>query len=115
MDSINDKVIRLLKSGLFTHELAECEILAHKDLIHEISTLCKETGIFKHSLEKYEECKKMFKDDKIRNAYMWFLNRICTAPTDLHRDCSVRWCLPIVDDFIQEKFATEGKNEEEKN
>jgi hypothetical protein len=73
-------------------------------LIHEISNACRETPLFKDNKERYREFKKEFdnSEDKIVESYTWFMERIVSAPTRIHMISSVRLCLPIVDDFIQE-------------
>lgn len=80
-------------------------ILSQRDLISEISDACREAPIFKENQERYQEFKEGFKgsEDKVLEAYTWFLNRIVQSPTQYHMIASVRLCLPIVDDFIKEE------------
>ena len=87
-------------------EWIERVVLKNSQLIHEISEACRETEIFKRNIDTYTDFKKNFKDKdhKIANAYYWFLDRLVKSPTHFHRLGSVRLCLPIVDDFIQEYF-----------
>lgn len=70
-----------------------------KQLIHDISQICKDFDIVKQNAEKSEEYAKGLTAEQI---YIDMLNKIVAAPTRLHMLMSARMLIPVINKKLQD-------------
>lgn len=87
-----------------THDEIFAFLSDNRSLIKDISNDARGTGLFEKSKDQYLEFKtNILKDESspeknVVDAYMWVLDRIINAPTQIHMKSAVLLCMPIVDD-----------------
>lgn len=76
----------------------------NRELVGNIAAAARSTGLFEKSDQQYAEFKvNLLKPEKrveenVANAYLWVLDRIVNAPTQLHTKSAVALCMPLVDE-----------------
>lgn len=84
-----------------THDM----LVAQADTIRDISAKCRETGLFKHSREQFDEFVAAIEadtapEDRLEHSWTWLMNRIVAAPTSLHMNGAIVLTMPIVERYL---------------
>jgi hypothetical protein len=82
-----------------------------KDDFQAVTDIVKETPIYKDNIYKINEFIEQIKKDypvkleRCRYAYAHFLDRSVNAPTSLHLNGVVIFCIPIISYFLSDESA----------
>lgn len=119
MPKIESKYMELMdalleKGAVLPENASQDEVFSYlkenRSLIKELAMYARQTSIFERAQEDVMEFKKKLKqgndssaiEENVVSAYIWVLDRIVNAPTQLHMQCSVALCMPIVDDAFMD-------------
>ena len=83
-------------------------LVAQADMIRDIGAKCRETGLFKHSQEQFDEFVAAIEadtppEDRLVHSWTWLMNRIVQAPTSLHMNGAIVLTMPLVERYLPEE------------
>lgn len=84
-----------------TDEAVQAELLAQSDKIRAISQACEKSPLYVRAKAKVDELSAGFAaqfgpERQLMVAWLWFLDRMASAPTYFHQVGTIRLCLPMV-------------------
>ena len=99
MKKIDDLVVELLGLPLPAEE-GEFQLTdTHRQLIHEISEMCKDIPLVE---DTKEEAEKYAEGVTVEQVYVDMLYKIVEAPTRFHMRAVVRILIPVIDRKLKE-------------